>query len=141
MRIALLDDSLAEPLLQDLGLWSDGEYNGEREAFLARSQTAQLLAKSRGQHRDGTLHQVDAGCALASITIQSGVRFDKVRDVGDVHTDVVRTILVDLDGQSIVEVLRGIRVDGEGTLPTEILAGLQLVVGDAVKTRVSRGSS
>ena len=80
--------------------------------------------RAGGQHRDGTLHQVDAGCALASITIQGGVRLDEVRDVGDVHTDVVRTILVDLDRQSIVEVLRGIRVDGEGTLPTEVLAGL-----------------
>ena len=125
------DDSLAKPLLHDLGLGSDGEDDGESQTVLTRIQTAQLLAQSRGQHRDGTLHQVDASSTLARIAVQSRVGFDEVRDIGNVHADVIRTILVDLDGQGIIEVLGCIRVDCEGTLSAEVLASLELVVGDA----------
>lgn len=131
MRTNSPNDSLAEPLLHDLGLRSDSEDDGERKTVLARSQTAQLLAQSRRQHRDGTLHQVYAGCTLASVTVKGGIRLDEVRDVGNMDANFVRAVLVDLDGQSIVQVLRGIRINGEGTLPAEILAGLQLVVRDA----------
>ena len=102
MRTNSPDDSLAEPLLHNLGLRSDSEDNGERETILARSQTAQLLTQSRRQHRDGTLHQVYTGSTLASVTVKGGVRLDEVRDVGNVDANFVRTVLVDLDGQSIV---------------------------------------
>lgn len=127
---ASLNNGPAEPLLDDLGLLRHGEDDGEGKALLAGEKTAELLAQSRRQHRDRALDEVDAGSALASIAVESGVGLDEVGHIGDVDTDVVRAVVVDLDGQGIVEILGGVGVDGEDALAAEILANLELSLGD-----------
>ena len=77
------------------------------------------------------MDEIHAGRTLASVTVKRGIGLDEVRDIGDMNADIVRTILVDLDGQGIIEVLGCIGVDCEGTLSAEVLASLELVVGDA----------
>lgn len=101
---------------------------------MAGQETAELLAQSGGKHGDGTLHQVHASSTLTSVAVQSGVGLDEVRNVGDMDTDVVCAILVDLYGNCIVEILGRVGVDSECTLSAKILTNFKLAVGDTRDT-------
>ena len=74
------------------------------------------------------MHEIDTSRALASITVKGSVRLDEVGDIRNVDSDIVGAILVDLDGNGVIEVLSGLRIDGEGSLGTQISADLELAV-------------
>ena len=76
------------------------------------------------------MHKIDTSRALASITVKGSVRLDEVGDIRNVDSDIVGAILVDLDGNGVVEILSGLGIDGEGSLCTQIPADLELTVRD-----------
>ena len=128
-----LDNRPAEPLLDDLGLLSHREDDGEGKAFLPREKTAELLAQGGRQHRDRALDEVHAGGALASITVEGSVGFDEVGDVGNVHADIVCTVVISLDGKRIVKILSVNWIDGKDTLATKVFADIKFSLGDTRK--------
>ena len=127
----LLDNSPAEPLLDDLSLLRHREYDREGKTLLAREKTAKLFAQSGRQHGDRALNEVHAGSTLASIAIKCSVGLYEVGDVRDVNTNVVGAVLVNLDGDGIIQILRGIGVDSEDALATQVLANLKLALRNA----------
>ena len=122
-----LDDRPAEPFLDDLALFRHREDNREGKALLAGKKAAELLAQGGRKHRHGALDEVDTGSTLARIAVESSVGLDKVGNVGDVNPNVIRAVLVDLNGESVVEILGSVGIDSEDTLATEILANLELM--------------
>lgn len=126
-----LDDSPAEPLLDHLSFLRHGKDNRERQTLLSRQQAAELLTQRRRKHGNRALHQVHTRCTLAGIAVQGSVGLDEVRYIRDVHSNIVGTILVDLDGYSVIEVLRSRGIDGEDTFSTQVLANLELTVRNA----------
>ena len=76
------------------------------------------------------MHEIDTSRALASITVKGSVRLDEVGDIRNVDSDIISAILVNLDGNGVIEVLSGLRIDGEGSLCTQISADLELAVGN-----------
>ena len=99
---------------------------------MTRQQTADLLAERRGQHGNGALHKVHACRALPSIAVKGSVGLDKVRDIGNVHANIVSAVVVRLDGEGIIEILRIFGVDRKDTLAAEILTSIELALGNAV---------
>ena len=77
------------------------------------------------------MNEVHAGGALTGIAVKGRVRLDQVRNISDVHTDVVRAVLVEPDRQRIVEILGRLGVDREQALGTEVLANLKLALRNA----------
>lgn len=69
---------------------------------MTRDQTTKLLAEGRRQHGNSTLDEVDTSGSFTSIAIQSGVRFDKIRDVSNMYTNVVSAIFIEANGECIV---------------------------------------
>jgi len=98
---------------------------------MPRDQTTKLLAKCGRQHGNSTLDEINASGPFSGVAIQSSVRLDKIRNVGNVYTDVIGSVFIQLDGDSIIQVLRGVRINGEHTLTAQILADFQLPLRNA----------
>ena len=128
-----LDDSSTEPLLDNLRVLRHREDNGKGETLLTGQQTADLLAKRRRQHWDSTLHEVHACRALPGVTVEGSVGFDEVGDVGNVHADIVCTVVISLDGKRIVKILSVNWIDGKDTLATKVFADIKFSLGDTRK--------
>ena len=126
----LLNNSPAKPLLDNLGLLRHRENDRERQALFTRQQTAKLFAERGRQHGHSALHKIDTSRALASITVKGSVRLDEVGDIRNVDSDIVSAILVNLDGDGVIEILGGLGIDSEGSLGTQIPADLELAVGN-----------
>lgn len=82
------------------------------------------------------MHKIDTSRALASITVKGSVRLDEVGDIRNVDPDIVGAVLVDLDGNGVIEVLSGLRIEGEGSLRTQISADLELTVRNTTEQSV-----
>ena len=126
----LLDDRSPEPLLDDLCVLSHREDDRECKALLAGKKTADLLAERRREHRDGTLHQVNTRSPLPGIAVESRIRLDEERDIGDMNTNVVGAVVIGLDGHGVVQILSVFRINGEDALAAKVLANIELALGD-----------
>lgn len=94
----ILDDRPAEPLVDDTSVLRQRKYDGKRKPLFSRDKTAELLTQRRRQHRHCTLDEVNTRGPLAGVTIKGGIRFDEVRNIGDVNTDVEGAVLVRCNG-------------------------------------------
>jgi hypothetical protein len=95
---SILDDRPAEPLVDDASVLRQGKYDGECKSLFSRDKTAKLLTQRRRQHRHCTLDEVNTRGSLAGIPVKGGIRFDEVRNIGDVNADVKGAILVCCNG-------------------------------------------
>lgn len=136
-KINLLDDSLAQPLVDDFTLLGHGKDSRERQTFDTRVETARLFTNGGRKHRDGALHEIHAVCPLASIAVKSSVRLDEVRNVSDVHSHIISPIVVGLNGQCIIKVLCSLGIDSKDTLFPKIPPNLNLPLWDTVNDIIS----
>jgi hypothetical protein len=101
---------------------------------LAGDQAAELLTECRRKHWHCALHQIDTGGTFASITIQSSIGLHKVRDVCDVHSNVISAIFVDLEGYRIIKILCSFRINCEYAFAAQILAYFELAFRNAINS-------
>ena len=130
----LLDDGAAEPFLDNSSILGHRKDNRKRQPLFTRDETAQLFAKRRWQHGHCTLNQVDAGGALASITIQWSIGLNKEGNISNVNANVKGSVAIVLDRDCIVEVLGRVRIDGKNSVRTQIAANFELAFGDTGTT-------
>jgi hypothetical protein len=102
------------------------EDHREGKPVLARNQATNFLTKVRRKHGHGSLHKVHACRSLASVAIKRGVDFDEMRNVGDMHTNVICAVIILLDGYSIVKVAGTGRVDRENAVFSEVATSFNL---------------
>ena len=95
---------------------------GERQLLLIRSERADEVAETFGEHRYGAVDEVDARGALHSLLVYHGAFCDVVRHVGDVNAHLPESVLELSDGERVVEVLCILRVNGAGEDIAEVLA-------------------
>jgi len=100
------------------------------EPVLARNQTTNLLTQVRRKHRYSSLHEVHARRSLTSVTIKRGVNFNEMRDVGDMHSNIISAVIIFLDRESIVKVTSANRVDCENAVFPEVTASFYLTLGN-----------
>ena len=56
---------------------------------LIGSQRAHIVAKTFGQHRDGTVHQIDTCATLLCLAVDNAAFCDIVRHIGNVHSHLI----------------------------------------------------
>ena len=126
-----VDDRAAEPLVEQVEVLVEREDRREAEARLVRTQRAELVREALGQHRDGTVHQVDRRAALDGLVVDRRVGMHVVRDVGNVHAHLPDAVAYAAHRERVVEVLGVGRVDGEGRHGAEVAARVDLLLRDA----------
>ena len=89
-----LDDSFAKPLFNNSCFLIHSKDSGKSQAVVAWNKTTKLLAQDGWQHRHSALDQIYAGSTFACISIQRSVGLDKVRDVSNVNTDFISSVVV-----------------------------------------------
>ena len=104
---------------------------------LVGPERADVVAQTFGQHRNGAVHQIDAGASLLGFLVDDAAFGDVVRHVGNVHTHLPQLCADFADGDGIVEVLRVARVYSKGHRVAHVLAPAYFLfwnlVADAVR--------
>ena len=117
-----VDDRAPEPLVEDFEVLVEGEDGREAEARLVGAQRAELVREAFGEHRDGSVDEIDRGAALDGLVVDDGVGFDIMGDVGDVYADLPDAVLDLAHRECVVEILGVGGVDGEGRHLAEVAA-------------------
>jgi len=94
--------------------------SGVGEALFIGTEGAEAVRKTGREHGDDAVDEVNAVGAFAGLVIQFGSRFDVVRNVGDVDTDLHVIVREFPEGYGVVEIAGGIGVDGDNEVAAEI---------------------
>ena len=117
----LLNAGVPKPFFTDMRILSRGENHREGEPVLARIQTTNLRTRVRREHRRGALREVRARRSLTSVTIKKGVKFNKMRDIGDMHSNII---------SPVVKVTSANPVDCENAVFTQVTPRFYLALGN-----------
>ena len=112
------------------------ENNGISQLIFVLPQRAELVRKALGQHRDRTIHKVDARGALQSFAIDDVAFVHVSRHVGNVYADFPSPVGECADGKCIVEILSIARVDRKGEHIAHIFTPRDLFRRHAVRNLV-----
>ena len=121
----------------DLTLIVEREDRAVTELVLIGTERADEVAETLGQHRDGTVDEVDRRSTLLRLLVDDGSLGDIVAHVGDMHADLIKPVVELLDRECVVEVLGILRVDGAGPRVAEILTLRHILVGDLTRDLLS----
>src|SRR5216684_4396781 len=80
------------------------------------------VRKSFGKHGDGAIGKVNGCAAKTRLTVESALRSNVVRDIGDVDLQVPPAIGAMLDVDCIVEIARGLSINRNNRQVAEIFA-------------------
>ena len=84
-----IDDRLAEPAVADLGFVIYDEYGGEGELVFVRIERTDVVREHFRKHGDRAVDEIYGKAPLLRLLVELGSRTDIMRDVGDVHADLV----------------------------------------------------
>ena len=90
------------------------ENNGISQFIFVLPQRAELIRQALRQHRDRTIHKVDARGALQGFAIDDIAFVNVGRHVGNVYADFPSTICERADGECVVKIFSIARVDRKG---------------------------
>src|SRR6202158_6324485 len=101
------------------------------QAILARLERTHAIRKGFRKHRDGAIGEVNGGAAETSLPVESALRSNVVRHIGDVDLQMPAAIRATFDIDGIVEIARGLSIDGHDRQVAEIVApgALDLIDG------------
>ena len=92
-----LDDGPADTRVKYLGLVVQFEDGRETELLFVGTERTDLVTQPFGQHRDGTIDQIDRCGTTLGLMVDQAIWFDIVRHVGNVYTYFPMTILQETD--------------------------------------------
>src|SRR6202165_251041 len=96
------------------------------QAILARLERTHAIRKGLRKHRNGAIGEVNGGSAETSLPVESALRSNVVRYIGDVDLQVPAAIGAMLYVDGVVEIARGLSIDGDDRQVAEILAARTL---------------
>ena len=115
-----------------LSLIIEMEDDGISQFFLVWTQRAYIVAESLREHRNGAIHEVNAGSSLACFLVYDASFGDIVAHIGDMYAHFPQSIIEFAYAQSIVKVLSIMRVDGAGEDITEVFALSIVLLGNLI---------
>src|ERR1700687_3011301 len=102
------------------------------QAILARLERTHAIRKGLRQHRNGAIGEVNGGSAETSLPVESALRSNVVRYIGDVDLQMPAAIRAfDVDG--VVEIACGLSIDGDDRQVAEIFAACALDLIDGLR--------
>src|SRR6266849_3137842 len=84
-------------------------------------------------HGDGTIGEVNGSAAETRVPVESALRSNVVRHVGDVDLQVPAAVGAMLDVDGVVEIARGLSIDGDDRQVAKIFAGGALGFVDGLR--------
>ena len=115
----------------DIGFFVQCEDNTIAEFFLVGAQRTNEITKTLGEHRYGTVDQIDTSGTLHGLFVDDRALLDIMADISDMYTNLVLSVCDGTKTQCIVKVLSILGVDGTGKHLTEVLTTTNLLWGDA----------
>src|SRR5260370_37148854 len=94
--------------------------------FFMGLERTHAVRKGFGKHGDGAIGEVNGGAAEASLTVESALRSNVVRHIGDVDLQAPASIGAALDEDGVVEIARGLSIDANDRQEAEIFAARAL---------------
>src|SRR5882762_11620835 len=96
------------------------------QAILVRLEGTHAIRKGFRKHRHGAIREVNGGAAETRLPVESVLRSNVVRYIGDVNLQVPAAIGAMLYVDGDVEIARGLSIDGDDRQVAEILAARTL---------------
>src|SRR6266446_8182479 len=97
-----------------------------RHTSLQGDWSSDVCSSDLRKHRDGAIREVNGGAAETRLPVESVLRSNVVRYIGDVNFEVPAAISAMLYVDGVVEIARGLSIDGDDRQVAEILAARTL---------------
>ena len=103
------------------------------QAILARLERTHAIRKGFRKHRDSAIGEVNGGSAETSLPVESALRSNIVRYIGDVDLQMPAAIRATFDVDGVVEIARGLSIDGHDRQVPEIFPACALDFIDGLR--------
>src|SRR5712692_8179459 len=103
------------------------------QAIFMGFERTHAIRKGFRKHRDGAIGKVNGCAAETRLTVESALRSNVERDIGDVNLQVPTAVGAMFDVNGVVEIARGFAVDGDDRQVAEIFTAGALGFADGLR--------
>ena len=127
-----MNDAVVKRIVANLPLRSDVHHDAHRQPVRPRVQRTQVIGYLFREHRNHAVWKVHRCTATTGFDIRSGIGSNKVRDVGDVNSELEASVLKDFNVDGIVKIARGRGIDRDRLAFPEVVPAEKITFAQRV---------